>query len=106
MFVQFVPFVLDTNNKEVSVEVEEMTIEDAQRTNEEPVWQTSWTSTYIQESRTERYAVKRDEELIALGAYEISENALLVHIDTWRLIPLPILRWMAGSQNIAGLVDC
>ena len=80
MFVQFVPFVLDTNNKEVPVEVEEMTIEDAQRTNEEPVWQTSWTSTYIQESRTERYAVKRDEELIALGAYEISENALLVHI--------------------------
>lgn len=78
--MQFVPFVLDAGKNEVLVEIEEMTLADAERTNEEPVWQTSWTSAYIQNSRTERYAVKRDEELIALGAYEISDNALLVHI--------------------------
>ena len=78
--MQFVPFVLDAEKNEVLVEIEEMTMADAERTNKEPVWQTSWTSAYIQNSRTERYAVKRDEELIALGAYEINDNALLVHI--------------------------
>lgn len=78
--MQFVPFVLDAEHNEVPVDIDEMMVEDAERTNQFPVWQTSWTSAFIQNSHTERYAVKCGDELIALGAYEIRDNELLVHI--------------------------
>lgn len=50
------------------------------QTNLHPEWQTSWTSEYLTNSRYLRYAVKRENELIALGAYEVWEDALIVHI--------------------------
>ena len=62
------------------VSIEPMTEMDARKTNQEPIWQTSWTSDYLNDERFERYAVKRNDELIALGAYEIRDSLLYVHI--------------------------
>ena len=45
-----------------------------------PEWQTSWTSEYLAKTRFEKYAAKVGHELIALGAYEILNNSLVVHI--------------------------
>lgn len=41
---------------------------------------TSWTSDYLTNERFKKYAAKVGDDLIALGAYEILENALIVHI--------------------------
>lgn len=57
-----------------------MTQKDAELTNANLQWQTSWTSEYLANRRFEKYAAKVGDELIALGAYEILENALIVHI--------------------------
>jgi hypothetical protein len=35
-----------------------MTAADAQRTNQPPLWQTSWTSDYLSDDRLEKYAVQ------------------------------------------------
>lgn len=78
--MQFVPYVLDVDNQKVEVDIDEMTSADAAKTNEEPAWQTSWTSKYIRESETEQYAVKHGDELIALGAYQVLGNAMYVQI--------------------------
>ena len=54
---------------------------DAVQTEKEPVWQTSWLSDYIQDNTFEKYALKTsDGELVALAAYEILENDVMVHI--------------------------
>ena len=54
---------------------------DAAQTEKEPVWQTSWMSAYIQKDAFEKYALKTtDGELVALAAYEILENDVMVHI--------------------------
>lgn len=43
--------------------------------------QTSWMSEYIQSNSFEKYALKTaDGELVALAAYEILENDVMVHI--------------------------
>lgn len=57
-----------------------MTQQDAESTNAQPLWQTSWTSEYLADSNFKRYAAKVGNELIALAAYEILENALVIHI--------------------------
>lgn len=46
----------------------------------QPEWYTSWNSEYLTDGRLQRYAAKAGNELIALAAYEILENALVVHI--------------------------
>lgn len=78
--MQFVPFVLDRTNQQVPVSIEPMSPADAEATNMSPAWQTSWTSEYLAESRFEKYAAKAGDELIALGAYEILNHSLVVHI--------------------------
>lgn len=78
--MEFKPFVFDKSNTQIPASIEPMTQFDAESTNLPPVWQTSWTSEYLAGKRFEKYAAKVGEELIALGAYEILENSLVVHI--------------------------
>ncbi len=77
--MQFVPFVRNQAQETIPVSVEEMTAEDAARTEQEH-WQTSWNSDFLSTARLERYAVRRNDELLALAAYEILEEELIVHI--------------------------
>ena len=74
--MRFQPFVYDNNKQKIPALILPMTQEDADQTNASPVWQTSWTSDYLMNERFEKYAVKVDDELIALGAYEILKNTL------------------------------
>ncbi|MDO4981955.1 MAG: hypothetical protein Q4E35_00165 [Eubacteriales bacterium] len=76
----FSPFVYNTSQERISVDISPMTAEDAHRTNVIPAWQTDWESDYILSDRFEKYAVKYGSELLALGAYEILNNSLVVHI--------------------------
>ena len=78
--MEFLPFVYDRENVPVPVSIELMTREDAEKTNAIPIWQTSWTSEYLNDKTIEKYAAKAGGELIALGAYEILENSLIVRI--------------------------
>ena len=78
--MQFVPYVFDRDGERIDVSVVPMAQADALRTESSPQWQTAWTSEYLTSETFEKYAVKIGEELIALGAYEIQENALIVHI--------------------------
>ncbi len=78
--MEFKPFVFDCNEQQIPVSIAPMTAEDAEQTNMSPLWQTSWTSEYLIDSRFEKYAAKVGDELIALAAYEILKDALVVHI--------------------------
>lgn len=78
--MQFKPFIFDKVNRQIPVSIEPMTQFEAESTNLPPVWQTSWTSEYLAEDRFQKYAAKANGELIALGAYEVLENSLVVHI--------------------------
>lgn len=78
--MQFVPYVLDRNKNEVPVSIEPMTAADAIQTTQSPQCQTAWTSDYLSDDRLVKYAAKVGNELIALGANEVLENALIVHI--------------------------
>lgn len=78
--MQFIPYVLDHDNNKIEVTICPMTIEDAYTTEQVPVWQTSWKSDYLQNPKYEKYAVKVSSELVALGAYEVQKNILVVHI--------------------------
>ena len=78
--MQFKAFVFDKANTQIPVSIVPMAQADAESTNLPPVWQTSWTSEYLTGDRFEKYAAKAGDELIALGAYEILDNSLVVHI--------------------------
>lgn len=78
--MQFKPFVFDKGKQRISVSIVPMSRNDAELTNLPPAWQTSWTSEYLAEERFKKYAAKADGELIALGAYEILNHSLVVHI--------------------------
>ena len=79
--VQFRPFVYDAMNQRVPVAIEPMTPQDAATTTKEPRWQTDWTSEYISKGKFDIYGLKTQiGELVALGAYEISEDVVAVHI--------------------------
>jgi len=78
--MHFQPFVFDSSNQQIPVTITKMTQQDAIQTNIDPIWQTSWASDYLADERFDKYAAKIGDELIALGAYEIQENALVVHI--------------------------
>lgn len=68
-------------NQQVPVAIEPMTPQDAATTTKEPRWQTDWTSEYISKGKFDVYGLKtRVGELVALGAYEISEDVVTVHI--------------------------
>lgn len=76
--VQFCPFVLNREQERVPVTIAPMTAEDAAHTLNQ--WQTSWDSEFLSDGYFDRYAAKVGDELIALGAYEILQNTLVVHI--------------------------
>jgi len=78
--MHFQPFVLDKQKHQVQVAIAPMTDQDAAMTEHAPLWQTAWTSEYLADSRFEKYAAKVGDETIALAAYEILENSLVVHI--------------------------
>ena len=78
--MQFRPFVFDRAAQQIPVSIVPMAQTDAELTNLPPAWQTSWTSEYLTEGRFEKYAAKVETELIALGAYEILNHSLVVHI--------------------------
>ena len=78
--MQFKPFVYASENQQIPVSIKPMTRPDAASTNLPPVWQTSWTSEYLAEERFKKYAAKVGNELVALGAYEILNHSLVVHI--------------------------
>ncbi|WP_300346914.1 hypothetical protein [uncultured Oscillibacter sp.] len=78
--MRFMPFVFDSANQQIPVSIFPMGPADAAATDSPPVWQTSWTSEYLDDERFDKYAAKINDELIALGAYEILENALVVHL--------------------------
>ena len=78
--MRFRSFVFDQGDKQIPVSIVPMTQADAELTNLPPMWQTSWTSEYLSAERFEKYAAKVGDELIALGAYEILNNSLVVHI--------------------------
>lgn len=99
--MQFKPFVFDKMNRQVPVLIEPMLRSDAESTNLPPMWQTSWTSEYLAEDRFQKYAAKVNGELIALGAYEVLENPLVVHIVYMEAHPEsnPILsNWKEASK--------
>ena len=79
---KFVPFIIKTDGSQnISVKIVRMKKADAVQTEKEPMWQTSWLSDYIQDNAFEKYALKTsDGELVALAAYEILENDVMVHI--------------------------
>ena len=74
---KFVPFIIRTADDQKT----RMKRTDAIQTEKEPVWQTDWTSDYIQRSSFEKYALKTTNgELVALAAYEILQRDVMVHI--------------------------
>ena len=76
--MEFKPFIYNVRQEQIPVSITPMTDADAQKTTS--AWQTAWTSDFLSNPRLEKYVAKLDEELIALGAYEILKNALVVHI--------------------------
>ena len=78
--MRFVPYVYADVSTRLPVIIEPMKAIVAEITNQPPFWQTSWTSEYLNDARFEKYAVRLKNELIGLGAYEINESALVVHI--------------------------
>lgn len=79
---KFVPFIIRTaDDQKIDVKITRMKRTDAIQTEKEPVWQTDWTSDYIQRSSFEKYALKTTNgELVALAAYEILQRDVMVHI--------------------------
>lgn len=78
--MQFTPFVWDQSGNHVPVSIEPMTKQDAVQINFLPKWQTSWTSDFLQDGNFDCYSAKVSDELIALAAYEILADSLVVHI--------------------------
>ncbi len=78
--MRFVPYVYNRAGDRVSVTITPMTESDAEETDSFPKWQTSWKSEYLSSNRLDCYSVKSNGELIALGAYEIQANSLIVYI--------------------------
>ena len=77
---RFVLHVWDADQIRVSVFMSKADKRDLEETIVAP-WQTDWTSDYIATDRFDLYALRtREGELVALGAYEVREENLAVHI--------------------------
>lgn len=101
--VQFKPFVFDSIDQQIPASIVPMTQVDAELTNLPPVWQTSWTSEYLAKERFEKYAAKVGDELIALGAYEILNGSLVVHIVYMEAQPGSNPNLDAGMPKYTGI---
>ncbi len=102
---KFVPFIIKTDGSQnISVKIVRMKKSDAVQTEKEPVWQTSWLSDYIQD---EKYALKTSNgELVALAAYEILENDVMVHITYIESQPESNPTIVGHSKSIRALAGC
>lgn len=102
---KFIPFILSAGtNRPVLVSIEPMTEADAQSTVRSPVWQTDWMSDYIQDGCFEKYALKtQDGELVALAAYEILENDVMVHITYIESQPESNPTFVGQSKKYQGI---
>lgn len=80
-----------------------MTLHDSESTDTPPLWQTSWRSDYLLDEHFEKYAAKVGDELIALGAYEVLENALVVHIVYMEAQPESNPTLDAGNPKYTGI---
>ena len=78
--MRFSPFVTDSDGNLVPVTIAPMSSADAEQTNLSPTWQTSWTSEFLSSPHFQKYAAKYGDELVALGAYEVLNRSLVVHI--------------------------
>lgn len=78
---RFELFVWNREGKKVPAQALRATRMDLETTLAAPTWQTNWTTKYIMESGFDIYALKtKVGELVALGAYEIGEDVVAVHI--------------------------
>ena len=72
---------MEPGGEESSCQALKATRKDLEATLAAPVWQTNWTTEYVTGSGFDIYALKtRMGELVALGAYEIGEDVVAVHI--------------------------
>ena len=72
---------MEQGGEESSCQALKATRKDLEATLAAPIWQTDWTTKYIMESGFDIYALKtKVGELVALGAYEIGEAVVAVHI--------------------------
>lgn len=101
--MQFQPFVYDQEHRQVPVVIEPMTPQDAASTDAEPLWQTSWNSAYLADPRLEKYAAKVGDELIALAAYELLADALVVHIVYMEAQPASNPTRHGGAAKYTGI---
>lgn len=74
-------YVWNTERTKIFVAATRASRQDLTVTQSEPQWQTDWTSDYIIGSTFDLYALKTPEgELVALGAYEVRDGNMGVHI--------------------------
>lgn len=78
----FNPFVFrGFDGTKVPAKIIPATDADMKGTKIPPLWQTDWDSAYLQNDSIHKYALKTAEnELVALGAYQISERHAYVYI--------------------------
>lgn len=76
----FAPFITEAaTGKRIDVEITPATLQELRQTKHG--WQTDWTSDYIMDNTIDKYAVRTmDKEIVALGAYEILPESVIVHI--------------------------
>ena len=74
-------YIWSKEKRKIFVTAARATHHDLEVTCGDPQWQTDWTSDYITSSGFDLYALKTVEgELVALGAYEVRNGNLGVHI--------------------------
>lgn len=79
--MKFCPYILDQTGKQIYVIIEPALAEDFQTQKVTPQWQTDWTNDYLHQKDFLLYSVKTaDDELVALGAYQLLEHSIIVRI--------------------------
>lgn len=78
--MQFTPYIYDCKHEEVVVNIRSMTESDAELTNHDPKWQSSWTSDFLKDENLDKYAFCVDKEIVGLAAYEVCLDILYVHL--------------------------
>lgn len=101
--MRFCPFVLDHTHEHIPVSISPMSEKDVAQTISPLPWQTRWDSGFISDSGFDCYAAKVGGELIALGAYEILKNRLVVHIAYMEAHPESNPTMDAGDPKYTGI---
>ena len=101
--MRFCPFVLDHVHERVPVSISPMSAEDVAQTVSPKPWQTRWDSDFIADSGFDCYAAKVGGELVALGAYEVLKNSLVVHIAYMEAQPESNPTMDVGAPKYTGI---